>query len=106
MPGQLSLMVTFMELLVMPGFGLEEGRYTFFAKPEQSMQILAVADIGKYVAAIFADQDRFGGQTFDIASDTVTGEDLQIQFSQAAGYPIAFARFPQEVLDANPFLQS
>ncbi|MGF9567179.1 NmrA/HSCARG family protein [Neorhizobium sp. BT27B] len=95
---------TFMELLVMPGFGLDEGRYSFFVKPDQHMQVLAADDIGKIVAATFADPARFGGQTFEIASDVVTGCDLQLLFSEAAGRPISYARFSDEVLAANPFL--
>jgi hypothetical protein len=47
--------VTFMEMLVMPGFGLDEGRFSFFAKPDQSMRFPAVEDIGKFVATIFAE---------------------------------------------------
>jgi uncharacterized protein YbjT (DUF2867 family) len=96
--------VTFMEMLVMPGFGLDEGRFTFFVKLDQLMQLLAVEDIGKFVAAIFADPARFGGETFEIASDTVTGRDLETLFTEAAGRPITYARFPDEVLTANPFL--
>lgn len=95
----------FMELLVMPGFGLDEGRFTFFLQPDQSMQVLAVEDIGKIVAVIFADPTRFGGQTFEIASDTVTGLQLEELFSEAAGRPIPYSRFTDEVLAANPFLQ-
>ncbi|MDM9627110.1 NmrA/HSCARG family protein [Rhizobium sp. S152] len=95
---------TFMELLVMPGFGLDEGRYTFFMQPDRHMQVLAVDDIGKIVAAIFAEPSRFGGTTFEIASDVVTGRDLQAFFSEAAGRPIPYARFPDEVLAENPFL--
>ena len=94
----------FMQMLVMPGFGLNEGRFTFFAGPDQSMQLLAVEDIGKFVAAIFADPARFGGETFEIASDTVTGRDLGVLSSEAAGRPIAYARFPDDLLAANPFL--
>lgn len=33
---------TFMELLVMPGFGLDKGRFQFFMLPEGRMQVLAV----------------------------------------------------------------
>ncbi len=94
----------FMEMLVMPGFGLDEGRFSFFPKPDQSMQFLAVEDIGKVVAAVFADPERFGGETFEIASDTLTGRDLEAIFTEAAGRPIPYARFPDEVLTANPFL--
>lgn len=43
---------TFMELLVMPGFGLDEGRFQFFMLPEGRMQVLAVEDIGHLVAAV------------------------------------------------------
>lgn len=96
--------VTFMEMLMMPGFGLDEGRFSFFAKPDQSMQLLAVEDIGRVVAAVFADPARFGGETFEIASDTLTGRDLEALFTEAAGRPIPYARFPDEVLTANPFL--
>jgi uncharacterized protein YbjT (DUF2867 family) len=89
----------FMEMLVMPGFGLDEGRFTFFPKPDQSMQFIAVHDIGKFVVAIFRNRARFGGETFEIASDSVTGHDLGALFTKAAGRPITYA-----VLAANPFL--
>ncbi|MCG1031043.1 NmrA/HSCARG family protein [Leclercia sp.] len=95
----------FMELLVMPGFGLDEGHFHFFMPPEGSMQVIAVEDIGKIVAAIFAGPERFAGKTFEIASDAITGLRLQALFSRAAGRPIPYSRFPDEVLAANPFLQ-
>ena len=95
---------TFMEMLVLPGFELEEGRFNFFAKPDQSMQLLAVEDIGNFVAAIFADRARFAGKTFEIASDTVTGRDMETLFTKAAGRPITYSRFSDAVLAANPFL--
>ncbi|NNG25465.1 NmrA/HSCARG family protein [Telluria aromaticivorans] len=96
--------VAFIDMLVMPGFGLDEGRFNFFMQPDQSIQLLAVEDIGKFVEPIFADPDRFGGQTFDIASDEVTGKELEALFSEAAGRPIPYARFSDEVLAASPFL--
>jgi uncharacterized protein YbjT (DUF2867 family) len=96
--------VTFMELLVMPGFGLDEGRFSFFARPDQAVQLLAVDDIGKFVAAIFADSARFRGKTLEIASDSVTGRDLEALFTEAAGRPIPYARIPDEVLEASSFL--
>lgn len=96
---------SFMEMLMMPGFGLDQGRFTFFMTPEQCMQFIAVEDIGKIVAAVFADRERFAGQTFEIAGDQVTGRDLERLFSSAAGRPIPYARFGDEVLETNPFLQ-
>lgn len=94
----------FMEMMMMPGFGLDEGRFTFFMRPDQSVQVLAVEDIGKIVAAIFADEARFGGQAFEIAGDAVTGSELQVELTAAAGRPIAYERFSNDVLAANPFL--
>lgn len=94
----------FMEMLMMPGFGLDEGRFTFFMRPDQTMQFIAVADIGKIVAPVFADPDAFAGRTFDIASDGVTGQELEVLFSEAAGRPILYSRFPEQVLAATPFL--
>lgn len=95
----------FMELLVMPGFGLDEGHFHFFMQPEGSMQVLAVEDIGKIVAAIYAQPERFAGKTFDIASDAVTGLRLQALFSAAAGRPVPYSRFSDDELAASPFLQ-
>ena len=68
------------------------------------MQLIAVSDIGKFVAAVFADRSRFGGETLKIAGDTVTGSDLEAVLTQAAGRPIAYARFSEETLMANPDL--
>lgn len=96
---------TFMEMLVMPGFGLDSGHFNFFMRPDQPMGVLAVGDIGKCVAAIFADPARFSGATLDLAGDTVTGRDLATLFTEAAGRTITYARFPDEVLAANPFLE-
>jgi uncharacterized protein YbjT (DUF2867 family) len=69
------------------------------------MQFIAVEDIGKIVAAVFADRERFIGQTIEIAGDQVTGQDLERLFGAAAGRRIPYARFSDEVLEANSFLQ-
>lgn len=94
----------FMEMLLRPGYGLDEDRFTFFLEPDQAMQVVAVDDIGKFVAAIFADKKRFGGQTLKLASDTVTGRALELLLTAAAGRNIAYSRFSDEVLAANPDL--
>ena len=61
-------------------------------------------DIGHLVAAVFAAPARFAGKTFEIASDSVTGRQLEGLFSTAAGRPIPYSRFSDEVLAASPFL--
>ncbi len=91
----------FMEMLVRPGFGLENGRVLSLIRPEQSIQLIAVEDVGKFIAAMFADRARFGGVTLKIASDRLAGRDLEAAFSEVAGRPISYARFPDDVLEAN-----
>lgn len=91
----------FMDMLINSAFGLSEGRYTFLLRPDQSMQLITVEDIGKFVAAIFTDRIRFSGRTMKIASDTVTGRELGEIFSKAACRPIAYSRFADDVLAAN-----
>ncbi|MFS8047674.1 NmrA/HSCARG family protein [Rhizobium sp. BR 314] len=91
----------FMEMLVRPGFGLDQGRLTSLIRPDHSMQLIAVDDIGKIVVALFSDKSRFVGTTIRIAGDQVTGNQLGAALTKAAGRPIAYARFPDEVLAAN-----
>ena len=54
--------------------------------------------------ATFMELLRFAGKTFEIASDSVTGRQLEGLFSAAAGRPIPYSRFSDEVLAASPFL--
>lgn len=91
----------FMEMLVRPGFGLDEGRLVSLIRPDHSIQLTAVEDIGKFVAAVLADKSRFVGATLKIASDPLTGPELEAAFSEAAGRSIAYERFPDDVLAAN-----
>ncbi|WP_207389737.1 NmrA/HSCARG family protein [Stutzerimonas kirkiae] len=91
----------FMEMLVRPGFGLDEGRLVSLIHRNHSIQLTAVQDIGKIVTAMFVDKARFAGKTLKIASDRVTGRELEAVFSEAAGLPISYFRFPDEVLSSN-----
>ena len=105
-PGTVIRPSAFMELLALPGMGLDQGAFAFFMRPNQPMQFIAVADIGRIVAAIFADPAAFRLRTIEIAGDAVTGADLAAKLSQAAGRPIAYARFPDTLLEQNAFLGS
>jgi len=90
--------------LMLPGMGLEKGIFTSFLRSGQTGQIIAVQDIGKIVATVFGDADRFGGRTIEIAGDEVTGESLQDSLSRAADKSITYYRFPDELLKENAFL--
>ncbi|CAD6570659.1 MAG: hypothetical protein TREMPRED_005943 [Tremellales sp. Tagirdzhanova-0007] len=94
----------FMDMLLGPNYGLDQGRYTFFLKPDQEMQLVAVDDIGAFVAVIFANKLQSAGRTVKLASDTVSGFDLQTILSEAADQPIRYEQFPQAALAASPDL--
>ena len=94
----------FMEILTLPGMGLDKGEFAFFMQPDRSMQFIAVEDIGKIVAGIFANPAKFGAQTIEIAGDTVTGTELAEKFSRTAERPIAYHRFADSLLEQNVFL--
>ncbi|RSC41582.1 NmrA/HSCARG family protein [Agrobacterium sp. FDAARGOS_525] len=91
----------FMEMLVRPGFGLDEGRLVSLIRSDHSIQLTAVEDIGRFVAAVLADKSRFGGATLKIASDRLTERELAVILREAIGRPIAYERFPEDVLAAN-----
>ncbi|MBC7970801.1 MAG: NmrA/HSCARG family protein [Verrucomicrobia bacterium] len=94
----------FMEILTLPGMGLDLGEFSFFMRPNQPMQFIAVEDIGKIVAGIFADPTKFRAQTIEIAGDTVTGIELTEKFSRTAKHPIVYHRFSDSLLEQNAFL--
>lgn len=94
----------FMELLMLPGMGLDKSFFVSFVREDQKAQVIAVQDIGKIVAGIFAAPSNFIGQTIEIAGDEVTGRSLQQSLSRAAGKPISYSRFPDSLLQENAFL--
>ncbi|WP_321960928.1 NmrA/HSCARG family protein [Paraburkholderia sp. J7] len=94
----------FMELLMLPGMGLDKGIFTSFVRPDQKGQVIATQDIGKIVATIFGAPNRFANQTIEIAGDAVTGASLQDSLSRAAGKSITYQRFPDSLLRENALL--
>jgi uncharacterized protein YbjT (DUF2867 family) len=95
---------SFMEMLMLPGMGLDQGEFNFLMRPDQAMQVIAVDDIGKIVAAILDAPAAYAGQTLEIAGDEVTGLDLQDVLSRAAERPIIYHRFPDRLLAEDRFL--
>ena len=95
---------SFMEMLMLPGMGLDQGEFNFLMRPDQAMQVIAVDDIGKIVAAVLDVPAAHAGRTLEIAGDEVTGLDLQDVLSRAAERPITYHRFSDHLLAENRFL--
>lgn len=94
----------FMELLTLPGMGLDKGTLAFFQHPNQRMQWIASEDIGKIAAAVLSASERYAGQTFAIAGDELTGLQIQEVMTAVVGRPITYQRFPDTLLAQNEFL--
>lgn len=95
----------FMEILTLPGMSLDQGSFTFFMRPDQAMQFIAVEDIGRIVAGILANPATFGSRTIEIAGDCVTGATLGEKLGRTLGRPITYQRFPDSLLEHNAFLR-
>jgi uncharacterized protein YbjT (DUF2867 family) len=95
---------TFMEILLLPGMGLDRGHLSFLMRPDQAMQLIAVRDIGRIVAAVFGSSDRYAGRTMEIAGDALTGKALSEHLAQAAGRPISYSRLPATLLAQDDIL--
>ena len=96
---------SFMELLTLPGMGLDKDTLSFFQRPEQSKQWIASEDIGKIAAAVLCKSERYAGQTFAIAGDQLTGLQIQEVMTAAVGRPITYHRFPDTLLAQDEFLR-
>lgn len=94
-----------MEILLAPDFGVARGELTFFMRPDQVMQFVAVEDIGRIVADVFADRSAYRGRTFEIAGNSVTGDDLATKLGLAADRAISYRRFLEEILRDDALLQ-
>jgi uncharacterized protein YbjT (DUF2867 family) len=95
----------FMEILLQPHFGLGQGALTFFNAPDRKMQFIAAEDIGKLVARLFAEHERFRGQTIELAGDALTGDALAAHFARRLGRSVSYQPFPASLLEQNPLLR-
>lgn len=83
----------FMENLEWPVFGLRDGTFRYFVKPDLPVQLIAVEDIGKIVALAFRDWPNFSRTALEIAGDESTGNELGELFSARSGQAIRYEQF-------------
>jgi uncharacterized protein YbjT (DUF2867 family) len=96
MPYTISAPAGFMENVVAPWTidGLRRGVHAFALPPGRVLQLVAVADIGAFVAALAERRERVFGKRFDIAGDELSGEEQARILSQAIGRPIGYQEIP------------
>jgi uncharacterized protein YbjT (DUF2867 family) len=90
--------VFFMENLLGPFFKpyIDHNTFAIGLKPDTPLQMIAVADIGKYGLAAFERANELNGREIDIASDEHTPPQVAAILSAAAGREIKFYRVPIE----------
>jgi uncharacterized protein YbjT (DUF2867 family) len=92
--------VFFMENLTTPWFLKGDTIYSTL-DPATVLQMIAVADIGKYAARAFTDAERLNGRAFDIAGDARTLPETADVLGRAFGRTINYVRIPLEDVRKN-----
>jgi uncharacterized protein YbjT (DUF2867 family) len=95
-PYTISAPVAFMENAVMPMSigGLRQGVHAFPMPPKRVLQLVALSDIGAFVAALAERRERVFGKRFDFAGDELSGEEQAKILSQAIGRPVNYQEIP------------
>ena len=95
-PYTISAPVAFMENIVAPWSvgALRQGTYAFGTPPKRVLQLVSLADIGAFVAALVERREQVFGQRFDLAGDELSGEEQAKILSQAIGRPINYQEIP------------
>ena len=88
--------VFFMENLAGPWFlpGIQEGKLAVGMEPTTPLQMIAVADIGKYGAWAFTDHEELNGLAIDIAGDELTMPQAAAILTKATKHPVEFVQLP------------
>ena len=92
--------VFFMENLTSPWFLNGNAIYSAL-EPSTVLQMIAVADIGKYAAAAFTQAEALNGREFDIAGDALTMPQAAEVLGRAFGRPIAYVPIPLDEIRKN-----
>ena len=88
--------VFFMENWLSPWFkpGIDQGTLAIGLKPSTKLQMVAVADIGKYGKLVFEKHAELNGRAVDIAGDDLTMPQAAEIIGRAAGRPVTFVQVP------------
>jgi uncharacterized protein YbjT (DUF2867 family) len=96
--------VFFMENFISPWFkpGIDDGKLMVGIKPGTVLQMISVANIGRYGCWAFENHQNLNGHAIDIADDAQTMPDAAKIIGQASGKSVEFVSVPiQEVRKFN-----
>ena len=95
----------FMEILLSPHFGLANGAFVFFSKPDFPVQFIATHDIGKIAAIAFVSPREYAGKTIDLAGDELSGNQVAAKIGAAIAKPITYSPLPAPLLAQSDLLR-
>lgn len=95
-PYTISAPASFMENIVAPWStgALRQGTFAFPMPRKRVIQLIALMDIGAFVATLIERRDEVFGKRFDLAGDALSGEEQAKILSHAIGRPINYQEIP------------
>jgi len=95
-PHTISAPVAFMENAVAPWStgALSQGTLAFAMPPKRVLQLVALADIGAFVAALAERREQVFGKRYDFAGDELSGEEQAKILTKAIARPIRYQEIP------------
>jgi uncharacterized protein YbjT (DUF2867 family) len=101
LPATIWRPVSFMDNFEFQRADIEAGTLRTSVPAGVSLQLIAVTDIGGFVALGFREPERFIGTATEIAGDELTGEQTARAFSEALGHDVALVAPDRDQLAAE-----
>jgi uncharacterized protein YbjT (DUF2867 family) len=97
-PATIFRPVWFMDNFLMPQFqdSILKGTLSMPMKPRKTLQMIAVDNIGGFVAKAFESPDEFIGQAIDVAGDELTIPQVAEKLSEVVGRDVKFVEMPMK----------
>ncbi|MEH6306619.1 NmrA/HSCARG family protein [Olivibacter sp. CPCC 100613] len=89
---------SFMENLLLPSFGLGEGKFINPLPEETAISWIATNDIGTFARIIFQHDKEFNGKTVDLGGKLFTPKQVLKLLEKKLNQPIDFVQVPLEAL--------
>ncbi|HIE65388.1 MAG: NmrA/HSCARG family protein [Nitrospira sp.] len=101
-PATILRPVFFMENFGSPWMlpAIQNKKLTFPVRPDRTLQMVSLRDIGAFGAAAFIRPQDFIGQTIELAGDEMTLPDALKMVSQSIGHTIEYELLPDEQAEA------
>ncbi|CAG7653011.1 NmrA/HSCARG family protein [Paenibacillus allorhizosphaerae] len=99
LPATVLRLPIFMENYVnFPHYGIRQGTYFEATKPDVPVHMIAVDDIGAFVALAFQHPGTFVGKTWELAGDAQTPPNIASAISRVSGHPVVYVQTPMETV--------